>query len=82
MIQYFKLNHPYEFDINDILCGLAVLCSILTIYFGLVISWLGLGVALFNVGYDCIVIKRLNLLSLHLSLVVLNIYFLRMLYCG
>lgn len=73
---WFQLNTPYHFEWNDIF-GLANwINTILVITFGLIASWFGLFVALACFIDDVIEVKRLNLMFLHLSIVVLNIYFL------
>ena len=76
MREYFELNKPYQFEWNDIF-GLAnFINTILVILFGLVASWFGLAICIACIIDDIIEVRRFNLTFLHLSIAILNIYFL------
>ena len=80
MRDYFELNKPYHFEMNDIF-GLAnFINTILIILFGLVASWFGLAICIACIIDDIIEVRRFNLIFLHLSIAVLNTYFLLTLY--
>lgn len=80
MKKYFELTTPYHFEWNDWV-GLANLLNLfLVIKFGLVASWFGLIVNLACVVYDIITVRRINLIILHSSIVLLNAYFLGVFY--
>ena len=76
MRDYFELNKPYRFEWNDVF-GLAnFINTILVILFGLVASWFGLAICIACIIDDIIEVRRFNLMFLHLSIAILNIYFL------
>ena len=77
---YFNLTTPYRFEWNDWVGGANALNLFLVVKFGLVASWFGLIVNLACVLYDIIAIRRINLTVLHFSVVLLNAYFLGVLY--
>ena len=80
MKKYFELTTPYRFEWNDWVGPANILNLFLVIKFGLVASWFGLIVNLACVVYDIIIVRRINLTVLHLSIVLLNAYFLGMFY--
>lgn len=79
---FFKIEHPYKFEWNDLRCGITLINVILIMIFGLSISWFGLAVAVFGVVKDLSMDRRINGLLMHLSNVALNVYFLILLYGG
>lgn len=78
--EFFKIEKPYQFEYNDLRCGITLINVILIMIFGLSISWFGLAVATIGVIKDLMVDRRINGLLMHLSNVALNIYFLILLY--
>lgn len=70
MKKFFELNKPYQFDINDVIAVIYVICTIMGIY--------GMNATpLFFVGcligtIACIKCRRINLLVLNGALLVLN----------
>lgn len=80
MKNYFKLNLPYHFEWNDWVGPANMLNLFLVIKFGLIASWFGLAINLACIVYDIITIKRINLIILHLSIVLMNAYFLNQFY--
>lgn len=78
--QFFSIETPYKFEWNDLRCGITILNVILIMLFGLQVSWFGLAIALFGVCKDLSRHRHLNDVLMHCSSVVLNIYFLSLLY--
>lgn len=80
MKNYFNFTTPYRFEWNDWVSAANILNVFFVIKFGLIASWLGLAINLTCVVYDIIVIRRINLIVLHFSVVLLNAYFLGLFY--
>lgn len=80
--KFFQLEQPYKFEYNDLRALITLINVVLIMIFGLSISWFGLAVALIGVIKDIAKDRRLNGLLMHLSNVMLNIYFLILLYRG
>lgn len=80
MKEFFSLNQPYKFEMNDIRCIITIVNVVLIMIFGLSISWFGLTVALCGVIKDLAKDRHINGLLMHLSSVVLNGYFLYLYY--
>ena len=74
--EWFELNKPYRFETNDIIALLNLLNTFAVIAFGLIASWFGLAVAIICIIDDIIEVRRFNLVVLHLSIAILNAYFL------
>ena len=77
---FFGIEQSYKFEYNDLRAGITLINVILIMLFGLKISWFGLVVALIGVVKDLKCDRRINGLIMHLSNVVLNSYFLILLY--
>ena len=77
---WFGIETPYRFEWNDVRCGITILNVVLIMLFGLQVSWFGLAIALFGVCKDLSQHRHINDVLMHLSSVVLNIYFLSLLY--
>ena len=80
MKEFFGITEPFRFEWNDLRAGIQILNVILIMIFGLQISWFGLAVAFFGVCKDLSQHRHINEMVMHLSGVVLNIYFLSLLY--
>ena len=80
MKKFFGLDKPYKFEWNDLRCFASVLNVVLIMVYGLSIAWFGLFVAVIGVVKDLTVDRKLNGLLMHVSSVVLNIYFLLIYY--
>ena len=74
--EWFELNKPYHFETNDIIALLNLFNTFAVITFGLIASWFGLAVAIICIIDDIIEVRRFNLVVLHLSIAILNAYFL------
>lgn len=79
---FFNIETSYRFEWNDLRCGITILNVILIMIFGLQVSWFGLAVAIFGVCKDLSQHRHINDVLMHCSSVVLNIYFLTLLYGG
>ena len=77
---FFGIETSYRFEWNDLRCGITILNVVLIMIFGLQVSWFGLVVAVFGVFKDLSQHRHVNDVLMHLSSVVLNIYFLSLLY--
>ena len=77
---FFSSETKYHFEWNDLRAGITILNVILIMLFGLQVSWFGLAIALFGVCKDFSQHRHINDVLMHLSSVVLNIYFLSLLY--
>ena len=82
MKNFFKIKEHYHFEWNDLRALITIINVVLIMVFGLSISWFGLAVALIGIVKDLIIDRHINGLLMHLASVVLNVYFLVLLYCG
>lgn len=80
MKKFFRIEEDYKFEWNDLRAFITVLNVILIMIYGLSISWFGLGVAVVGVVKDLTTDHRINGLLMHLTNVVLNVFFLIQLY--
>lgn len=82
MKKFFKINHTYTFEYNDLRAFITVINVILIMIYGLSIAWFGLAVALIGIIKDLKIDRHINGLVMHLASVALNVYFLSLLYFG
>lgn len=82
MKEFFELNKPYKFEYNDIRAVLTLTNVILVMAFGLSISWFGLIISAIGIIKDLAKDRRINNLLMHSSTLIMNIYFLILLYGG
>lgn len=77
MRKFFNITaDKYIFDYNDIRCLLTLVNVILVITFGLSVAWIGLAIAIFGTVRDMVCEERkINSTIQHLTMIVLNIYF-------
>lgn len=77
MKNFFNITtEKYIFDYNDIRCLLTLFNVTMIIIFGLSIAWIGLSIAVFGFIRDMVVEERkINSTLQHLSMIVLNLYF-------
>ena len=80
MKNFFRIEENYKFEWNDLRCFITVVNVILIMIYGLSIAWFGLAVAIIGVIKDLTTDRKINGLLMHLSSVVLNIYFLLVYY--
>ena len=82
MKEFFKIERPYEFEMNDLRAGIQILNVALIMLFGLSVSWFGLTVAVCGIVKDLTKDRHINGLLMHTATAILNIYFLKILYFG
>lgn len=80
--RFFSIEEKYRFEWNDLRAGITILNVILIMLFGLQVSWFGLVIAIFGVCKDFAQHRHINDVLMHFSSVILNIYFLSLLYGG
>lgn len=80
MKEFFGINSAYKFEWNDLRAFITVVNVVLIMIYGLSIAWFGLAVAVVGVVKDLMVDHRINGLVMHFANIILNIYFLVMLY--
>lgn len=80
MKKFFGIVEPFRFEWNDLRAFIQLLNVVLIMIFGLSVSWFGLAIALFGVCKDMSQHRHVNDIVMHLSGVVLNVYFLTILY--
>lgn len=82
MREFFGLNESFKWEWQDLRAAITLLNVILIMIFGLTVSWFGLAIAVFGICKDLSKDRHINDLVIHLSGVILNIYFLTLLYGG
>ena len=78
--KFFYIEGPYRFEWNDLRAAITIINVILIMLFGLQVAWFGLAIAAFGVFKDLSSHRHINDLLIHCSGVLLNGYFLYMLY--
>lgn len=79
---FFNIKTPYKFEMNDLRAGIQIVNVILIMIYGLAISWFGLALAVFGLVKDFATDRHINSILMHSASMVLNIYFLTLLYRG
>lgn len=82
MKKFFKIETPYIFEMNDLRALIQIINVTLIIIFGLSVSWFGLAIALFGLIKDFCTDRHINGMLMHTAGIVLNVYFLKILYFG
>ena len=80
MKKFFNIIQPYTFENADLRALITILNVLGVITIGLGASWIGLSVAVFDLIMDFKNRPHINVWLIHLSLAVLNGYFLGLLY--
>lgn len=79
--KFFKIEKSsYQFEGTDVRAITTILNVIGVLTIGLVASWIGLAVALFDIIQDFRKGTHINIFLIHISLLILNSYFLGLLY--
>lgn len=78
--KFFNIETAYQFEMNDIRAIIQVVNVILIMIFGLKVSWFGLALAIFGLIKDFTTDRHINSITMHAAGMVLNIYFLSLLY--
>ena len=74
--KFFRIETSYQFEYNDLRCLVTIINVALIMLFGLKIAWLGLIIALIGVVKDLRTDRKISSLLMHLSSVILNLYFI------
>lgn len=83
MENFFNIQNRYQFEMNDLRALSMILNVVLVMLFGFASSWFGFSIALFGIVKDCQNKHRhINDFLIHFASLVLNIYFLKLLYWG
>lgn len=82
MKKFFNIETSYRFEMNDLRAVIQVINVILIMIFGLSVSWFGLALAVFGLIKDFATDRHINSITMHTASMVLNIYFLTLLYRG
>ena len=80
MKKFFNINEKYKFEWNDLRAFITIINVVLIILFGLKVSWFGLTTASAGLIKNLTGDRHINGLLMYLSNIVLNIYFLTLLY--
>ena len=80
--RFFRIEKNYKFEMNDLRAVVQIINVVLIMIFGLSFSWLGLAIATGGLIKDLLHDRRVNGILMHLAGMVLNIYFLKVLYFG
>lgn len=80
--KFFNIEKKYTFEMNDLRALIQIINVILIMIFGLSVSWFGLALGLFGLIKDITTDRHINSILMHLAGIVLNIYFLKILYFG
>ena len=78
--RFFGINSAYKFEWNDLRAIITIINVVLIMIFGLSIAWFGLAVAIVGLIRDFTNDRHLNGILMHLASVVLNLYFISLLY--
>ena len=79
---FFRIEEPFKFEYNDLRAVIQIINVVLIMIFGLSTSWFGLAVAFIGLVKDFATDRHINGILMHLASVILNVYFLILLYCG
>ena len=82
ILKFFNIESKYKFEWNDLRALAMIVNVVLIMIFGLSISWFGLGIAVFGLVKDLTSDRHINGMLMHIASMVLNIYFLILLYSG
>lgn len=80
MKKFFKIETAYKFEWNDLRAFITIINVLLIMIFGLSISWFGLAVAFFGLVKDFTTDRHINGILMHSAGILLNTYFLYLLY--
>ena len=83
MKKFFNIENTYNFEWNDLRALGMIVNVILVMLFGFSASWFGLGIAAIGVVKDITNKQRhINDILMHFASIVLNCYFLSLMYRG
>ena len=76
MKRFFNITDNYKFEWNDLRCFITLINVILIMIYGFSIAWFGLAVAALGIIKDLTTDRRVNGLLMHVSNLILNLYFI------
>lgn len=82
MKKFFRIEEPFRLEYNDIRAFVTLINVMLIMIIGLSVAWLGLIVASIGFIKDLKVDRHINGFIMHGANIILNIYFLILLYGG
>ena len=80
MKERFNITEPFRFEWDDLVAFIQLINVILIISLGLVAAWFGLAIAVIGIIEDFFQHKHINCIIMRITMIVLNIHFLRMYY--
>ena len=76
MKRFFNITDNYKFEWNDLRCFITLINIILIMIYGFSIAWFGFAVAALGIVKDLTTDRRVNGLLMHVSNLILNLYFI------
>lgn len=67
MKNFFKIEKPYTFEVNDLRCLLTVINFILFLIFGKTFLFIGLFIGIFGIIKDYLSDRRINSFIIHIT---------------
>lgn len=77
---FFRIETNYKFEMNDLRAVIQIVNVALIMIYGLSIAWFGLTIAVAGLIKDFTTDRHINGIAMHSANVVLNLYFLNLLY--
>ena len=78
--RFFRIETNYKFEMNDLRAVIQIINVVLIMIYGLSIAWFGLAVAVAGLIKDFTTDRHINGIAMHSANIVLNLYFLNLLY--
>lgn len=77
---FFRIETTYKFEMNDLRAVIQIVNVALIMIYGLSIAWFGLAIAVAGLIKDFTTDRHINGIAMHTANIVLNLYFLNLLY--
>lgn len=78
--RFFRIETNYKFEMNDLRAIIQIINVALIMIYGLSIAWFGLAIAVAGLIKDFTTDRHINGIAMHSANIVLNLYFLNLLY--
>lgn len=78
--KFFRIETNYKFEMNDLRAIIQIVNVALIMIYGLSIAWFGLAIAVAGLIKDFTTDRHINGIAMHSANIVLNLYFLNLLY--
>lgn len=78
--RFFRIETSYKFEMNDLRAMIQIINVALIMIYGLSIAWFGLAIAVAGLIKDFTTDRHINGIAMHSANIVLNLYFLNLLY--